>query len=239
MNSSHESLPERYNRLWNSALPAIRSGAIEIDATLANRISDRRRGFTLIAQPSMETQQRVLKFLDTLKAIDPEQYYYAPDSLHVTVLSLFTATEAHERFSQQQKEYQAAVESAVMGTPSLEIQFNGITASSGAVMIQGFPRGDTLERLRERLRETLQSRNLAEGLDTRYRLVTAHMTVVRFRQPLQDSSRFAEKLKEFRGIKFGSSDIEVLRLVENDWYMSPQNLKFLSDYPLNQEASEN
>lgn len=232
-------MSERYDRLWESALPAIRSGAIEIDATLANRISDRRRGFTLIARPSMETQDRILKFLDALKAIDPEQYYYAPDSLHVTVLSLFTATDAHERFSQHQKKYEVAVESAVTGTPPFEIQFNGITASSGAVMIQGFPRGDALEPLRERLRETLQSRNLTEGLDTRYRLVTAHLTVVRFRQPLRDSIRFAEKLEEFRCVRFGSSNIEVLRLVKNDWYMSPQNLKLLSDYPLDQEPSVN
>ncbi|HEU5124618.1 MAG TPA: 2'-5' RNA ligase family protein [Verrucomicrobiae bacterium] len=232
MDANNHALSERYEHLWNSALPAIRNGAIEIDPTLAKWIPDQRRGFTLIARPNLETQQHVQKFIDALKAIDPEQYYYPPNSLHVTVLSLFTATEAHERFSRRRKEYEAAVASAVAGTPSFEIQFNGITASPGAVMIQGFPRGEVLERLRECLRRTLQNPNLSDELDTRYRLITAHMTAVRFRAPLGDSHQYAEKLKAFRETTFGSSHIEILSLVQNDWYMSPQNLELLSDYPL-------
>jgi 2'-5' RNA ligase len=232
MNSQAPSLSERYEHLWKSALPAIRSGAIEIDATLANRIPDRRRGFTLIARPDPQTRERVLNFLDTLRVIEPEQYYYSPVSLHVTVLSLFTATEAHERFSQRRKEYESAIQSVVTGTRSFPIQFCGITASPGAVMIQGFPGGDVLEQVRERLRACLQNRDLADGLDTRYRLVTAHMTALRFRERLRDSSQFAQRMEEFRGTAFGASQIELLTLVKNDWYLSPQSLELLADYPL-------
>jgi len=116
--------------------------------------------------------------------------------------------------------------------PRFEIEFSGVTASTGAVMVQGFPRTGDLESLRERLRSELQNRGLTEGLDTRYRLITAHITVMRFRQALRDSEKLADTLESFRDHPFGTSQVRDFELVKNDWYMSPESVELVAHYPL-------
>ena len=113
-----------------------------------------------------------------------------------------------------------------------------MTASPAAVLIQGFPQGEALEELRARLRAALRDRQLGRGLDIRYRLRTAHLTVVRFRRPLSDGYRFAEELSGYRVEPFGTFRVEALSLVKNDWYMSSKNLEILSRYQLMADDSK-
>lgn len=237
MNSGNDFLSERYSSLWNTAFPAICSGAVEMDSVLAAAKPDLRRGLTLIAQPSEETANRVLEFLDRLRELDPAQYYYPRTSLHLTVLSLFTGTTEHKRFAAKTSFYLEAVEAALADANSFAIDFKGVTVSPGAIMIQGFPHGAALEMLRDGLRASLQNAGLAEGLDVRYRLITAHLTACRFRSPLRDSVRFAETLQEFRQTSFGSSIIKVLKLVKSDWYISPETTEILGEYSLPEEQA--
>ncbi len=108
---------------------------------------------------------------------------------------------------------------------AFEIGFAGITLSRGAVMACGYPHGPALETLRERLRIQLRARGLDASLDQRYRLVTAHATLLRFAAPLQQPARFAALLEELRREPFGSMRVDALELVVNDWYMSSGSLR--------------
>jgi len=96
----------------------------------------------------------------------------------------------------------------------------GVTASPGTVMIQGFFENEELNDLRDALRRQLGMRGLGAGVDQRYRLESAHMTVARFRAPLCDSERFATVLEQARQRSFGATTVRNLSLVESDWYMS-------------------
>jgi len=237
MNSTHEFLRERYAGLWQGAINEVREGRVTIDPLLASREPDRRRCITLLARPSAAIQHSVQEFLKELRAIDPEQYYYDPTELHVTVLSLFTATLEYARYLARYAEYLAAVRAARARVPAFEIEFTGVTLTREAVMIQGFPEPSALNDLRESLRNELRARHLTEGLDGRYVLQTAHMTVVRFRAPLRESARFTGMLLRYRNHLFGRTTVEELNLMRNDWYMSRASVEILERYQLSSNSA--
>jgi 2'-5' RNA ligase len=171
-------------------------------------------------------------FIMLLRNLDPEQYYYNTSELHVTALSLFTATEEVDRYLARYDLYKEAVRAALAGAPSFGIEFAGVTLSREAVMIRGYPDSAALNETREALRRELRARGLTEGLDGRYRLETAHMTVARFRHPLRDSRAYTELLERHRSHPFGRTQVQELHLVRNDWYMSPSVVEVLVRYPL-------
>ena len=119
----------------------------------------------MIARPPPAVWRQVALFLSELRRLEPDQYYYSPSEFHLTILSLFTATDNFLPFFEQKERYIAAVDSALQKASPLRIIFEGITASSSAVMIQGFFEIQTLNRLRDRLRCQLGVRGLGKGID--------------------------------------------------------------------------
>lgn len=223
---------KRYDQLWAAAIRKLRAGEVDLDPVLAARVPDARRGLTVIARPSQEVRQRVGAFLRELRALEPEQYYYASSALHLTVLSLFTATVQHEPFFAQTERYISAVTSALRTVAPFKIRFEGVTVSPGTVMLEGFVENTVLNEAREALRRQLQAYGLEEGLDGRYRLETVHMTVVRFRAPLRDSEQFVAALRQARGRAFGTSSITHLSLIKSDWYLTRRTLEPIRRYRL-------
>ncbi|MDB6018499.1 MAG: hypothetical protein JWR19_2988 [Pedosphaera sp.] len=209
-------MQNRYDRLWKATVGKLRTGDIDQDPVLAAGRPDRRRGLTLIARPDSNVRKRIAAFLGQLRALEPEQHYYAPSELHLTLLSLFTATVEPARFFAKTEQYMAAVDMALRKAAPIRIQFKGVTASPGAIMIQGFVENEALNEVRDSLRRQLRLRGLAEGVDTRYRLQTAHMTVVRFHAHLHDGEQLAAMLERARNLPFGRINIRRVSLVRND-----------------------
>jgi 2'-5' RNA ligase len=229
-NSVRGRLRRLYDQLWSSAFGRIRAGKVDVDPILKAGVPDRRRGLTVIARPSAGNRRSVAVFLRELRRLEPDQYYYTPSEFHLTVLSLFTATTDYKVLFAEKKRYIAAVNVALSGAAPIRITFEGITASPGAVMVQGFFEVNQLGRLRDSLRRQLRLYGLETGIDERYRLQTAHMTVVRFRVPLRSKERFAKALEGARQRAFGGMTIASFSLVENDWYMSRRNTVTLKRY---------
>jgi 2'-5' RNA ligase len=229
----HVALKYRYDQLWKSNIDRIGSGAIEIDPVLAERRVDLRRGLTMIIRPSEPVRQQVAKFLEEVRGLEPDQYYYDPSELHVTFLALFTATVDHRKFLARAEDYTAAVSSSLGKIDSFSIKFAGLTVSPGGILIQGFTECETLNDGRDKLRRDLQARGLGESLDKRYRLETAHMTAVRFRHPLRNGKALVNLLECRREMHFGETQVEVVELVKNDWYMSQKTLELIQVFKLN------
>lgn len=230
--SSRQCLQDRYDEMWLGAIPQIRTGNVETDSVLAGGLPDRRRGLTLIARPPPRVRQHVAGFVRGLRGLEPEQLYYTASQLHLTVLSLFTATVEPETFLARTKDYVAAVDAVLSKAAPFHVELSGITASPGAVMIQGFLENEALSEMRDALRAQLRAAGLGGHVDGRYRLVTAHLTVARFRAPLRDGGKFAAALAEARHLPFGHSKITSISLVKNDWYMTPRTLKMIKRYRL-------
>lgn len=226
------SLQTHYDRLWESARPHIQAGEVECDPHLSGERLDERRGLTLLLRPPAEVAGAISAFLAECAGVEPGQYVYQAAELHVTVLSLFTATAQYQPRYARSADYLTAGDAAIEGAAPLQVAFRGITASPGAVLIQGFPADEGLEELRERLRQGLRAAGLDSGLDQRYRIRTAHITALRFRSPLRDPATFCALLDRYRGRDFGAATVAQAELVANDWYMSAAHTRLLRRYTL-------
>lgn len=164
--------------------------------------------------------------------LEPEQRYQPASDLHHTVLSLFTATVDHQPHMARLPDYLGAVSEVVAGTSPFTIDVRGVTLTPGAVLAQGFPRDDTLAVLRDKLRRAISARGLGGALDQRYRLVTAHMTIVRFAVPLREPERFVSALQEARSTDFGSTRVEQLELVFGDWFHTRAREEVIAHFAL-------
>lgn len=232
MSSQRASLQKRYDQMWSAAIHKIRAGRIETDPVLAAGLPDRRRGLSLIARPSAMVRQETMRFLRELRRLEPCQHYYSAGDFHLTVLSPFVATTRPGRFFARTNDFVAAADAALAGVAPVRIELRGITASSGAIMVQGFFENGGLNEIRDNLRQELRRRGLAEGLDGRYRLETAHMTVMRFRDALADADGFALALEKARERPFGAFTIKTMQLVKNDWYMTRALLRTVKRFRL-------
>jgi 2'-5' RNA ligase len=112
------------------------------------------------------------------------------------------------------------------------IIFRGITASAGAVLIQGYVEGDYLNKIRDMIRSELQCAGLAENLDVRYKIATAHSTIMRFRSQPRDIQKLIARLHTARDCDFGSTMVDQIDFVFNDWYMSHDRVEVLATYHL-------
>jgi 2'-5' RNA ligase len=231
---SDSSLPDlraHYDAMWDRAWPDVSRGDVECDSHLAGGL-DPRRGLTLIARPDAALAARFEAVQDALLGADPQQYRQPLPDLHMTVLSLFTVTPDYAPHLARRADYAAAARAALEDLPAFDIDFEGITISRGAVLAKGFPRDGTLERLRARLRDALRTRGLDGTLDQRYRLVTAHSTVLRFVAPPLEPARLAAVLADVRNAPLGCLRVERLQLVINDWYMSSAAVEPVATFTL-------
>lgn len=216
-------LQPHYDAIRDRNAAAIRAGDLDLDHRLV-RGADPRRGLTVIARPDAALAARFAQLLDTLDAVAPGQYRHPVADMHMTILSLFTVCEDYRAQLQRLDDYRAAARSALDGMPAFDIDFCGVAASRGAVLAKGYPRDGTLELLRERLRGELRACGLDASLDQRYRLVTAHVTLLRFVRPLAQPGRFADALEALRETPLGTMRVEQVTLVQNDWTMRSSSL---------------
>jgi 2'-5' RNA ligase len=225
------SLPEHYAQMWQAASDRIRRGDIEPDPLL-DAPDDTRYGISLLARPDEQTAAAISAFLQECRVLEPAQYYYPHSDLHLTVLSIISCYAGFRLEQVEQEAYRQCVAQALQGIPPFTLTFSGISASSSTVVLQGFPGDDTLEKLRNRLRTNFHQSGLEHSIDSRYRIVTAHSTVVRFREKLQRPARFADFLAEQRQRNFGGFRINSLELLGNDWYQRKEKTVLLKKYAL-------
>ncbi|WP_420582615.1 2'-5' RNA ligase family protein [Reichenbachiella sp.] len=225
----NKELEGRYNEMWKNARSQFRNGTCSIDKSIDAK-SDLRRGMTLLAKPNQAVKNSISTFQSELKKVEPLQYYQPLEDLHLTVLSIISCYAGFELAQINSEDYLHLASECIY--EPMEIRLQGITASSAGILVQGFPDGDSLESLRNKLRETFKSSSLQHSIDSRYSINTAHLTVMRFRTPIADSGRFVRLLEEFRNLSFGRMRIDQLHLVFNDWYQRSEIVKNLATFDL-------
>jgi 2'-5' RNA ligase len=224
-------LQAHYDAILAGSIDAIRAGDVELDPHLQAG-ADARRGLTVIARPDAALTARLDGVLDILETIAPGQYRQPGADLHVTVLALSTACEDYHAELARLPDYRAAVRAALAGMPAFDIEFRGLSASRSAVLAQGFPLDGTLGLVRERLRAQLRARGLDTSLDSRYTIVAAHATLLRFVRPLPDPARLGDALMALRTTPLGTLRVDSVDLVRNDWTMSSRTLQKIEAFAL-------
>jgi 2'-5' RNA ligase len=221
-----------YERLWNAAVSAFERNDLELDFHLLNSPQDLRRGLALAFRPDENVQGSISKFLHELADAAPGQYFYRPEEFHVTVLSIIPGSERWQDKIQHLTAYQTIICKVLEKHSQFSINFQGVTASRGAVMIQGFPADNTLAQMREDLRESLGQNGFGGQLDVRYKINTAHVTVMRFCRAETDWKRLLALIRANRTTDFGEVRVAKLELILGDWYASADRTRILQKYKL-------
>jgi len=112
------------------------------------------------------------------------------------------------------------------------LTFAGVTATPNAIMLQGFFPPGTLDALRVALVAGLERAGLAGGMDRRYPLRGAHITVLRFRSTPPDLRALQRWLSSLREVALGVSPVTAIELVTADWYMSRAKVQTVAHFPL-------
>ncbi len=226
---AHDAQQAQYDAMWQRGAPSLARGDAQLDpAILAD--NDRRRGISLILQPSAAQLSRLTAFQHEAAEIEPGLYCYPTADLHVTVLSLFSCADDFALAEVDIPDYVDLVAACLSSKPKLRLRFMGVTATPECVMAQGFADDDALNVLRERIRKLLRVRSLPTTVDSRYVSTTAHCTVLRFPRPLAHAARFVRFLAAHRSTDFGTADVTGLSLVYNDWYHRRQNVQLLQRF---------
>lgn len=229
-------IQQTYDRLWNKSIPLIKGNQLEADKMLNQLHQDPRRGMTLTASPDHEVIENIDAFLKKAAQLEPKQYIYPLKSLHTTVLSIITTGTLLDPNKINQIDYIKKVNEVLDKTVPFSIHFKGVTASPGAILIQGYPTDNTLELIRDQLRKTFKQSDLFTTIDTRYTLHTAHITCFRFKEnKLRDEKVFAQFLADYRNTNFGVSTINRLELVINDWYMREEKIVPIHSFALSEK----
>lgn len=224
-------LIDHYNELYKDAVQKIQSDDYELDELIDSH-ADNRFGITLLARPDKKITKKIQKFLEKLKQIEPEQYYYPNSDIHVTIMPIITCYNGFNLHQINIQEYIDLIQKSINGFSKFNIEFKGITASPSCVMIQGFPQNNNLTQIRNNLRNNFKNSNLQQSIDKRYKIQAAHSTVFRFKKRLNDKETFLKTIEQFRDYNFGSFSVDTLELVFNDWYQRKKQVKTLYRFKL-------
>ena len=219
-------LKKHYDTLYKESIEKIVVDNYHID-TQIDSISDNRFGLTLIIRPDIQTKNTIQHFLNELKAIDSDQYYYPNSDIHITVMSIISCYDNFDLASISIPDYVAIIEKSLVNIRDIEINFQGVTASPSAIMLQGFTNTNSLNDLRNNLRTQFKDSGLEQSIDKRYSIQTAHSTVVRFRKPFSNKEKLLAILEKYRDFNFGKFKVDNYYLVYNDWYQREKWVKEL------------
>jgi 2'-5' RNA ligase len=224
-------LSGHYNELFKTSSELILSENYSID-TQINSGSDKRFGITLLVRPCEEIKANIRGFLDELKKTEPEQYYYPNSDIHITVLSIISCNDGFTLDQFSMHEYVEIIEKSLVDVNTIEIDFRGVTLSPSTIMLQGFSTDNTLEILRNKLREKFKNSSLTQSIDSRYTITTSHSTIMRFQQKLENPKKLIEITEKYRNYNFGKFKVDKIELVFNDWYQRKKNTVSLCDFYL-------
>ncbi|MDU0372821.1 2'-5' RNA ligase family protein [Hymenobacter endophyticus] len=224
-------LPEHYTAMREATVHRLLHEGADPDPLLHSP-QDTRRGITLLARPPAAITAAIEDILADFRAIEPGQYYYPASDVHLTILSIISCYPGFTLTQIDPAAYCQAIRQITRRVRPFRIRYEGLTASPGGIMVQGFPEDDGLENLREATREFFRHSSLQQSIDARYSIHTAHSTVIRFTQPLTNAPALVARLAQHQDRYFGTFEVDAVELVYNDWYQRGPNTVLLEKYAL-------
>jgi 2'-5' RNA ligase len=225
-----------YLKLCADGQDALLNQDIEVAPFLDNLTQDKRLGLTLIGRLSKEVAVGLQEINERLRHTAPGQFYYDQRRFHFTILSIINAVDPAKVSKKLACRYIQPIEELLKGFLPFEIKFSGIGATGNSIIAKGFPADDTLYRLRDVLRQRLGADGLGQGLDERYRIQGAHVTMARFKVK-EDFSSFIKLINQLHDKELGHMNVFNLQLVINDFYMSEDKVQLIAGLSLGDTTS--
>ena len=221
-----------YDQMWQRFELASTHNDYELDYHLLDVANDTRRGITALAylnQGNSVVLDEITNFQKAVREIEPNQYYHPLDELHLTVLSIISCVPDFDLNEINIQVYADIFLSVLNTIQPIEIHYRGVSASPNCIVLQGFPTSNSLEQFRHKLRTQLSDVGLRVTFDSRYKLVTAHSSLIRFKNPINDGQQLLELCQQYRNYDFGNIVLKDFGLVFNNWYQNLAVTKSLAN----------
>lgn len=187
----------------------------KVDLNIKNLAKDTRLGLTLLIHLSDEMKQKIRQIQDEIKQIEPNQYIYPTDDLHITVLDILGAKEGQEFDKMYLKQCHALIEKIIQEKKQFNITLKGIIASDAGLLIKGFYE-NTLEEIRCEIRDAFLKQKLS--LEERYKTNSSHITFVRFSEQLTNRNALLAYMNNNIDREIGVLEVSSMEFVIHDWY---------------------
>lgn len=220
-------LDNLYHEINQRGFAAIAAGNEAVDSHLQSIPDDTRRGLTLLGHLPAHVCRNINFALQELKQVDPNQYYYPTNDMHITVMDLLACQPQFKLSQSEFNHYRDIIAEAVRTIPPIHWRVQGLMVSPGAVMVKGYY-GPELETLRQKLRQALPGEGLK--LNERYPTLSGHVTVTRFSDQLVARQDFLDVIKQDCQLGFGKFTMHSLDLVVHDWYN--RRIELVANLPL-------
>ena len=223
---------ETYDAITARGDAAVTDSRIVTDPFLVDPSADRRTGLSVVARPDAELRDRLVGMAKHLNSLEPGQFPYGAENIHVTVLNLLETMEPRADRSVLIDRFTPIVETMIAGCGPFAIRFSGVLLAPDCVLVKGYPMGSGLENLRNSLRREVRASGLDHLVETGYRHVTAHSTIFRFRTQPADPTRFRARIADLADTDLGRCTIATIQLIEHDWYLSASRTRVVAEFLL-------
>lgn len=215
-----------YTNINNNGILKIKNKEEKIDEYL-NHMEDRRMGLALLIRPSKQIQRKIAEIEQVIQKVEPNQYFYKNYQHHITLLDFTTARQDFRYSKKQIKIYTTIVEDVLKNIKKFKIHCKGLIVSDDAILVKGFYE-NIMNQIREELRNKMKENNLKN--DERYKTMSSHITIARFKEPLKNRDKLLETLKMYEQYDFGEFEVSNVEFVYHNWYDSKREL--IQDYCL-------
>ncbi|GGI63752.1 2'-5' RNA ligase family protein [Limosilactobacillus caviae] len=220
-------LDKLYNNIDQQGTSAIKNHQEQLDEYLLAPETDFRRGLTIINSLPAHIRRNIMFCIQKLATVEPVQYFYPANDLHITVIDLIAANSKFHLSVDDREKYIEVLSKIVSQVNPIHWKLKGVIASPGALLVKGYYSHELVD-LRDLIRKELPANNLV--LQERYQTISGHVTFARFTKPLQGSRQFLDALAKMKTMDLGEFTTNTLDLVVHDWYnRSPQ---LISKLPL-------
>ncbi|MCR5524645.1 MAG: hypothetical protein K6F18_03160 [Lactobacillus sp.] len=210
-----DKLNQLYTQIEQQGIQAIRTRQVQIDPNLQNLEVDSRQGLTLLVKLPAHVTRNINFVLNELKRLEPFQYYYPANTIHITVMDIRRAVSDFRMTKEELINYQQVIQKTIENVNAINWHMAGLICSPGAILVKGFYSSE-LQQLRNALRTNFLKNGLV--LDERYATFSGHATVARFKKNLIHPQEFLSEINNFHNVEFGDFQTSEVDLVIHDWY---------------------
>ena len=145
-----------YNNINQQGMSAIRNHQEQLDSNLLNPDKDMRRGLTLTASLPAHVSRNIMFCLQKLAAIEPNQYFYPPADLHITIIDLIAASSDFSLSTFEEEKYKNVVGQIISQIGPIHWQLAGMITSSGALLVKGYYSAELSQKVKRGMRKKVR-----------------------------------------------------------------------------------
>ena len=133
-----EKLKQLYTRIAQQGIQAISNHQEQVDPNLQNLKADSRQGLTLLVKLPAHVTRNISFVLNDLKKLEPFQYYYTANTIHITVMDIRRAVPDFHMSKEKLINYRQVIQETIENVNAINWHLTGLICSPGAILVKGF-----------------------------------------------------------------------------------------------------